>query len=91
MACTKDHSDVLGIMKGLPYYQGGVERHKCAACAYNKGYAAGLGFEDLESIDKMLEELEYCQAGDQRHKSPRAAFALGYYKGVCDSIWGRRS
>lgn len=89
MTCTRDHSDIQEIMKKLPIDQGGDGRHKCAACAYNEGYAAGLRLDDSLLIDKVLKGLDYSQAGAQRHRSPRAAFALGYYKGVCDSIRGK--
>lgn len=91
MTCSRDHSDIQEIMEKLPIDQGGDGRHKCAACAYDKGYAAGYSSEDSLSIDKVLEGLDYSQAGSQRHRSPRAAFALGYYKGVCDSIRDKRS
>ncbi len=33
MACKKNHSLVQQIMSNLPYDQGGIGRHKCAACA----------------------------------------------------------
>lgn len=42
MACQKDHSNIQSIMALLPYDQGGRGRHKCAACAYEKGYELGL-------------------------------------------------
>ena len=42
MACKKDHSKIQHIMETLPVDQGGVGRHKCAACAYEQGYQDGL-------------------------------------------------
>lgn len=36
MACNKDHSNIQHIMCSLPFDQGGLGRHKCAACAYEK-------------------------------------------------------
>ena len=41
MACKKDHSAIQDIMADLPLDQGGKGRHKCAACAYEKGLEAG--------------------------------------------------
>lgn len=83
MACKKNHSDLSDIMSNLPYDQGGVGRHKCAACAYEEGYKAGYSLKEKLDIDKVLSGLEDSQAGSQRHKSPHAAYALGYYDGVC--------
>lgn len=83
MACNKDHSKLERKMLSLPTDQGGVGRHKCAACAYEAGYQAGYNLDGSLSIDNVLSNLEESQAGAQRHKSPHAAFALGYYDGVC--------
>lgn len=84
MACEKNHHNLEQIMLSLPTDQGGVGRHKCAACAYEVGYKAGFDLNGSLSIDSVLSELEESQAGAQRHKSPHAAYALGYYNGVCD-------
>lgn len=83
MSCKKNHSNLEVIMSSLPTDQGGVGRHKCAACAYEAGYQAGYNLDGTLSIDNVLLSLEESQAGAQRHKSPHAAFALGYYHGVC--------
>lgn len=83
MACNKDHSKLERKMLSLPTDQGGVGRHKCAACAYEAGYQAGYNLDGSLSIDNVLGNLEESQAGAQRHKSPHAAYALGYYDGVC--------
>ena len=83
MACNKDHSKQERKMLSLPTDQGGVGRHKCAACAYEAGYQAGYNLDGSLSIDNVLGNLEESQAGAQRHKSPHAAYALGYYDGVC--------
>ena len=82
MSCKKNHSNLETIMSALPTDQGGVGRHKCAACAYEAGYQAGYNLDGTLSIDNVLLSLEESQAGAQRHKSPHAAFALGYYNGV---------
>ena len=41
MACKKDHTQIQRIMSTLPTDQGGVGRHKCAACAYEAGFEEG--------------------------------------------------
>lgn len=86
MACNKNHDGVQDIMGKLPTDQGGVGRHKCAACAYEAGYATGYRLDGSLSIDKVLANLDESQARAQRHKSPHAAYALGYYYGVCKRI-----
>lgn len=83
MACRKDHSQIQRIMTILPTDQGGIGRHKCAACAYEAGFDAGYNLNGTLSIDNVLADLEESQAGAQRHKSPHAAYALGYYDGIC--------
>lgn len=85
MACTKDHSSIQSIMGNLPVDQGGRGRHKCAACAYEKGYELGLKMQENFSIEEILDGLDESQAKNQRHKSPHAAFALGYLNGVTDA------
>lgn len=77
--CNKEHRD-WPIFESLPDDQGGVGRHRCAGCAYERGYE--LGLERAESVDLNLDELPESQAGSVRHKSPHAAFALGYQHGV---------
>lgn len=88
MACSKDHSAVQSIMSTLPVDQGGVGRHKCAACAYEQGYRDGLVHKESIDLASILEHLEDSQAMAQRHKSPHAAYALGYYNGIQDSYQG---
>ncbi|MCD8555964.1 MAG: hypothetical protein LRY59_04935 [Bacteroides graminisolvens] len=83
MACNKNHDGIQQIMENLPTDQGGVGRHKCAACAYEAGYKAGYNLDGSLSIDNVLANLDESQARAQRHKSPHAAYALGYYHGVC--------
>lgn len=85
MACNKDHSTIQNIMATLPEDQGGIGRHKCAACAYEQGYNLGRERSEHFDIAQILDDLEESQAQNQRHKSPHAAFALGYYNGVKDA------
>lgn len=82
MACQKDHSAIQRIMSDLPTDQGGRGRHKCAACAYEKGFAEGKELEENIDLSSLFDSLEDSQAGSQRHKSPHAAYAKGYLDGV---------
>lgn len=85
MACSKNHSAIQNIMAQLPVDQGGVGRHKCAACAYERGFRDGLNRKEQINLSQILDELEESQAQQQRHKSPHAAYALGYLNGVTES------
>ena len=67
----------------LPEDQGGAGRHRCAGCAYQKGYEDGLHRREQLNLD--LDSLPESQAGTVRHKSPHAAYALGYLAGIEDS------
>ncbi|ATZ12057.1 hypothetical protein [Erwinia amylovora] len=58
-------------------------RHKCAGCAYEKGYERGRTKAQFLNID--YSELPDSQAGTVRHKSVQAAFAKGYFEGVLAS------
>ena len=80
--CKHDHRH-LPEFGMLPNDQGGHGRHKCAGCAYELGYTAGLSRDERLHID--LDSLPESQAGTVRHKSPHAAFAKGYYDGVEES------
>lgn len=85
MACSKNHSGVQTIMNSLPTDQGGKGRHKCAACAYELGYKAGIKLDEKINLGDLLNSLDESQAQAQRHKSPHAAYAKGYLDGVIDS------
>lgn len=80
--CDNDHRHD-NKFNPLPHDQGGAGRHRCAGCAYDAGYQAGL--QRLENLILDLDELPESQAGTVRHKSPHAAYAQGYYDGVVDS------
>lgn len=41
MACNKIHR-YDPLFNSLPFDQGGAGRHKCAGCAYDRGYQDGL-------------------------------------------------
>lgn len=82
MACNKNHLDIQNNMANLPVDQGGRERHKCAACAYEIGRELGRNLIEHFHIGAILDSLEESQAQNLRHKSPHAAFAQGYFNGV---------
>lgn len=82
MACQKDHSTIQQIMLKMPTDQGGRGRHKCAACAYEKGLADGKELKESIDLTSLFDCLEESQAAAQRHKSPHAAYAKGYLDGV---------
>lgn len=69
--------------ESLPLDQGGIGRHKCCGCAYERGFALGLARAEFLEID--LDSLPESQAGKVRHKSPHAAFAMGYQDGISES------
>nr|WP_320166597.1 hypothetical protein [uncultured Methylophaga sp.] len=77
--CNREHRN-WPFFESLPNDQGGAGRHKCAGCAYEKGYE--LGVIRAEELLMNLDDLPESQAGAVRHKSPHAAFALGYNDGV---------
>ncbi len=77
--CDKEHRN-WAFLETLPLDQGGEGRHKCAGCAYEQGFAAGLRRDNTVKID--LESLPVSQAGAGRHRSPHAAFTEGLNDGV---------
>lgn len=82
MSCHKKHR-YDPRHNNLPEDQGGHGRHRCAGCAYEKGYRDGL--QRKEQLSLALDSLPESQAGTVRHKSPHAAYAAGYLAGVVDS------
>ena len=42
MVCNKNHLVLSDVMNSIPTDQGGVGRHKCAACAYEAGLLSRL-------------------------------------------------
>lgn len=77
--CNSSHRE-WPFFESLPHDQGGVGRHKCCGCAYERGYQAGSNRSEQFNID--IDSLPESQAGTVRHKSPHAAFAMGYQDGV---------
>ena len=84
--CTKQHRHDEAFAS-LPTTQAAASRHKCAGCAYDKGYKQGYSLADVLTLD--LESLPESQAGSVRHKSAHAAFALGYLNATKDRLSGK--
>ena len=80
MICEKEHRYDQQY-NDLPDDQGGAGRHRCAGCAYERGYKDGLSRKEKLDLDSLPES----QAGTVRHKSPHAAYAAGYLAGGRDS------
>lgn len=85
MICKENHDSIQGIMEGLPFDQGGLGRHKCAACAYERGYRDGMGHVEVINLADIMNSLPESQAGKQRHKSPVVAYMKGYSDGITKS------
>ena len=62
MLCNKDHSSIQKIMQELPDDQGGIGRHKCAACAYEQGYQDGRNRIMTIDIAQVVGSLSESQA-----------------------------
>ena len=83
MECELEHR-YSPEFETLPHDQSKFNgRHKCAGCAYDRGYE--LGFSKAQSINIDFDSLPNSQAGTVRHKSVQAAFAHGYLDGVLAS------
>lgn len=80
MICQKAHR-YDPILEQLPEDQGGPGRHKCAGCAYERGFEDGRnGLQPrFEAIVKNLDD---SQAGTGRHRDPRQAYMRGYQDGA---------
>jgi hypothetical protein len=83
MSICRSRHRYWDFMASLPEDQGGMGRHKCCGCAYEKGYQAGFSRSGRILVD--LNSLDDSQAGTVRHKSPQAAYAKGYNDGVMAS------
>ncbi|MCK9476165.1 MAG: hypothetical protein M0R46_09610 [Candidatus Muirbacterium halophilum] len=81
MNCNKNHDDIKKILDSLKDDQGGVGRHKCAGCAYEKGFDYGKTKNDNFNLKDELHKLPESQASTQRHKCASSAFCQGYIEG----------
>lgn len=94
--CNHDSIALVAVLQGLPDSQGGTGRHKCAVCAYQKG------FEDAQSGYPIIGEMEECpheskaplkflknlhesQAGVGKHKCVVCAYKEGFEAGKRDT------
>lgn len=79
-------------MDGLHENQGGRQRHKCAVCAYERGYQIGRSGADLPggneecderllAPDAMIDSLPEAQGTTARHKCCVCAYHMGFGKG----------
>lgn len=59
MTCEKNHR-YDPEYNNLPVDQGGAGRHRCAACAYEKGYEDGINRK--EKLDLDLDSHFECQS-----------------------------
>lgn len=82
MICNRDHTNIDIIVRDLPIGQEGSGRHKCASCAYERGYSDGLNKVEQIDLTTLFNSLDESQRGAHRHISPHAAYALGYFNGV---------
>jgi hypothetical protein len=76
--CKKEHR-YLPDLEQLPPSQAGQGRHKCARCAYERGYD-----DAFERRGKSFDpgSLDESQASTGRHKDVHSAYDLGYSDGL---------
>ena len=68
------------ILSSLPESQRQPRgRHKCAACAYDRGFDDGLAHLEPNFDPSQLDD---SQAGAGRHKDCAAAYNKGFYYGL---------
>lgn len=79
--CNKRHTKTASVMYRVPHGQHGVGRHKCAACAYEKGLEHGQSPEPNFDLETYLAELPESQRDTWRHKDTAKAYELGVLHG----------
>jgi hypothetical protein len=77
--CNKQHK-YAAIFAGLSDSPGDIGRHKCAGCAYELGFEAGLNNQP-NNYESIVHNLPDSQAGTVRHKDPEEAYNMGYIEG----------
>lgn len=82
--CKKDHKFTDNIVKKLSIDQSLPGRHKCASCAYERGYEDGKQNLPKLSIEILSKELSFSQAKQRRHRSVSEAYELGYQNGLLE-------
>ena len=68
------------MFRTLKDSQGADGRHKCAACAFEKGFHDGINND--YNYSSVVDTLPYSQAGSVRHKDPYEAYNLGFQCGI---------
>ncbi len=84
--CNRDHQEIQDVMKEIPIDQSGIGRHKCAACAYEKGYTDGSNKVLKIDLETILTNIDISQAGTQRHRSAHLAYIKGYFDGLTNIL-----
>ncbi len=84
MNCNEEHKETDLIIKNLSICQSGIGRHKCASCAYDKGFQNGRDKIIDFNLEEVIKELPESQKGDRRHKNATEAYSLGFFNGLND-------
>lgn len=77
-----EHETIRQLLIDLPVSQSGLGRHRCAGCAYEKGFQDGFGKKEVINFRMILSALPTSQAFPQRHKDAQLAYVLGYADGL---------
>jgi len=81
MATCQDSHRYDSMFKALPEDQSYPFRHKCAGCAYELGFKAGVNNQE-PNVSQAMNSILKSQAAEVRHRSPRIA----YYQGFTDGL-----
>ncbi|MBO4556177.1 MAG: hypothetical protein J5706_05395, partial [Elusimicrobiales bacterium] len=76
MICNKEHR-FLEDFKQLPDSQGGELRHKCAGCAFERGFWDAICWKSMANPSELESKLPDSQAGTVRHKDAYEAYKHG--------------
>lgn len=77
-----EHETIRQLLSELPISQSGLGRHRCAGCAYEKGFQDGVAKKEVINFRMILSALPESQAQPQRHKDAQLAYLLGYVDGL---------
>jgi hypothetical protein len=84
--CNHGNSAPADVLEEIHDSQAGSVRHKCAVCAYARGYADGRGATPFKcatrsATNRRLGDLPDSQAGPGRHKCCVCAYQAGFRAG----------
>lgn len=79
--CNRGHR-YYKEFSNLPFSQGQEGRHRCAACAYEKGMKDAISGIPEPKDDSVLIDVPYSQAGVVRHRDAFCAYMAGYKYGL---------